>query len=235
MWAGPRNISTTMLRSFENRPDTAVFDEPLYAAYLAASGAAHPYRAETLAEYPTTFSKAIDWIEDAPPPGADIVFCKHIAFHYPQDGDLTWLLKQRNFLLIRDPRAMVASYVKKFDDVAPIIDSYRLAVRIRAFLADAGLACPVIDAEDVLRDPAAMMRRLCAALDIPFSETMLGWPAGPRKSDGPWAPHWYDAVEASTGFNPYTPRQFDLPPDLAAAADACAGDYAALRAVRLTP
>ena len=35
MWSGPRNISTAMMRAFENRPDTIVVDEPLYAAYLA--------------------------------------------------------------------------------------------------------------------------------------------------------------------------------------------------------
>jgi hypothetical protein len=37
MWSGPRNISTAMMRSFENRPDTAVIDEPFYAAFLAAT------------------------------------------------------------------------------------------------------------------------------------------------------------------------------------------------------
>ncbi|WP_414981630.1 hypothetical protein [Congregibacter sp.] len=32
MWSGPRNISTAMMRSFENRSDCAVIDEPFYAA-----------------------------------------------------------------------------------------------------------------------------------------------------------------------------------------------------------
>ena len=38
MWSGPRNISTAMMRSFENRADCSVVDEPFYAAYLAATG-----------------------------------------------------------------------------------------------------------------------------------------------------------------------------------------------------
>ena len=29
MWSGPRNISTALMRSFENRDDTFVTDEPL--------------------------------------------------------------------------------------------------------------------------------------------------------------------------------------------------------------
>ena len=42
MWSGPRNISTAMMRSFENRGDCAVVDEPFYAHYLAATGFDHP-------------------------------------------------------------------------------------------------------------------------------------------------------------------------------------------------
>lgn len=30
---------------------------------------------------------------------------------------------------------------------------------------------------------------------------MLRWPAGPKPYDGSWAPHWYNAVHASTGFD----------------------------------
>jgi hypothetical protein len=42
MWSGPRNISTAMMRAWENRRDDTVVDEPLYAAYLEATGAEHP-------------------------------------------------------------------------------------------------------------------------------------------------------------------------------------------------
>ena len=34
MWSGPRNISTALMRAWENRPDAWVVDEPLYAHYL---------------------------------------------------------------------------------------------------------------------------------------------------------------------------------------------------------
>jgi hypothetical protein len=45
-----------------------------------------------------------------------------------------------------------------------------------------------------------MLRTLCDACGIDFDPAMLRWPAGPRATDGPWAPVWYDAVERSTGF-----------------------------------
>ena len=46
MWSGPRNISTALMRSFENRPDTFVTDEPFYAHYLKKTGIDHPLREE---------------------------------------------------------------------------------------------------------------------------------------------------------------------------------------------
>lgn len=53
MWSGPRNVSTALMRSFENRADTSVVDEPFYAAYLAQTGLDHPARAEVIASQPT--------------------------------------------------------------------------------------------------------------------------------------------------------------------------------------
>lgn len=236
MWAGPRNISTTMMRAFGNRPDTEVIDEPFYAAYLAASGARHPMREEILDSLPRTCHAVAQMLNGPPPGGADIWFHKHIAYHAAElEGfTLDWLLRQRTFLLVRNPRAMVASYVKKFDDVAPIVTSLDVQTRIHDFLAGRGLACPVADAADILKAPEPMLTRLCAALDIPFSEKMLSWPPGPRASDGVWGPHWYDAVIRSTGFKPYEPREVRLTPELEKIAAACTGPYERLHAQRLT-
>ena len=31
LWSGPRNVSTALMYSFRQRPDTTVIDEPLYS------------------------------------------------------------------------------------------------------------------------------------------------------------------------------------------------------------
>ena len=239
MWSGPRNISTTMMRAFENRPDTAVLDEPFYATYLQRTGAEHPHRTDILARYPNAFEGVLDWMAAGAPADEPILFCKHIAYHYPDDWPLDWIAGHRNVLLIRDPRRMMASFNKKYDDPAPVAQSYRVARRILTFLEERGAPCPIIDAADVLAAPGAMLAKLCAALDLPFDDAlqakMLAWPAGRRDSDGPWAAHWYDAVEASTGFKP--PRDDPAPalsPEFEAAARASEPDYQALYARRLT-
>ncbi len=226
MLSGPRNISTTMMRSFENRDDCMVADEPFYACYLKASGANHPLREETLA------AQSPDWktvaAELKTRAGAAYSFEKHISFHFAFAPDFDWLHGARIFHLIRDPRAMVASYKNKLDDVDPIIDSYRIQRRLYELKP-----APVIDAADVLKAPEVTLRALCAALGMPFSKDMLSWPAGPRESDGAWAPHWYDAVNASSGFKPYEERKIKLSPELEAVARACAADYAFFQTRRL--
>ena len=55
MWSGPRNISTALMRAWENRSDTVVVDEPFYAAYLARTDGPrgdHPGRDDVIASQP---------------------------------------------------------------------------------------------------------------------------------------------------------------------------------------
>lgn len=232
MWSGPRNISTTMMRSFANRSDMSAVDEPFYGAYLARANADHPYREETLAAYPRTFEDALEWI--AAPRGRPAVFLKHIAYHLPDGVDFSFLKGWRNFLLIRAPRAMVASFADKLDDVTPIVKSYEIERAIFQYLTAQGLPCPVVDAADILAAPEPVLRALCRMLGLPFSDAMLQWPAGPRIEDGPWAPHWYAAVRASTGFNPPVEKKVTLSKALEEVAAAAMPAYLDLYARRLT-
>jgi hypothetical protein len=236
MWSGPRNISTAMMRAWENRGDCAVSDEPLYAAYLAATGLDHPGRDDVVAAGETDPARVIDALL-GPAPGAQPVwYQKHMSHHLLPGMAHEWIHALHNILLIRDPGEVVASYLKSRATVAP--DDIGLLQQARLFdeLADrAGVAPPVIDAADFLQAPEAHLRSLCAWLGIDFSARMLAWPAGPRDSDGVWAPHWYGAVWRSTGFEPWQPREVRLDADAAKVADACRSAYERLRAQRLRP
>ena len=201
MWSGPRNISTAMMRSFGNRPDTSVIDEPFYAAYLAATGIEHPFRAETLANYPNDWRDVLPVILGPAPEGRPIFYQKHMAHHMLPGFGRDWIAKCRNAFLIRPPEDVLASYVEKREEVA--LEDIGFVQQSELFEREAdrlGGAPPVIDGNDVLSDPRGTLSRLCGALAIPFSERMLRWPAGKRESDGVWAPAWYDTVERSTGF-----------------------------------
>jgi hypothetical protein len=128
---------------------------------------------------------------------------------------------------------MVASYKNKYSDVAPIIDSLKVQRKIYKNAHTRSDKSPIIDSADVQRNPQRMLQVLCNALDIPFTDKMLSWPAGRRNSDGVWASHWYDAVETSTGFRPYQEKTTSLSPELEAIAEKCHEDYAFFHRLRL--
>jgi hypothetical protein len=201
MWSGPRNISTAMMRAFENRPDTGVIDEPFYAAYLAATGIDHPLRAETLAAYPSDWREVERIVLGPVPGGRTIFYQKHMTHHMLPSFGRAWADACRNAFLIRAPEDVLSSYVEKWDHVGLADIGFVQQRELFEREADrVGHAPPVVDGADVLADPRRTLSALCRALDIPFSEQMLSWPPGPRASDGVWAPAWYDAVERSTGF-----------------------------------
>jgi Sulfotransferase domain len=231
MWSGPRTVSTALMRAWENRPDTAVADEPLYAFYLDRTGLSHPGRAEILASQPTGWRTVLDQLTRGPIPGGKrIYYGKHMTHHLLPEVDRAVLAPLRHAYLIRDPAGLLASYSKVRSE--PTLDD--LGVRQQAEIFDA-FPGPVVDSRDLLTDPEGMLRALCAALGVPFSAAMLSWPAGPRASDGVWAPHWYAGVWRSTGFGRYQPPTEPLPGRLAALADRCRPYYERLRTHRLSP
>jgi hypothetical protein len=186
-----------MMRAWENRPDTAVVDEPLYAFYLAATGLDHPGRHEVIASQPTSWREALRGLASDPlPPGVTIAYAKHMTHHVLPSVDLAAFAPFRHAFLIRDPRSLLVSYARVRS--APTLDD--LGLRQQAWLFGE-FGGPVIDSGDLLAAPEAGLRALCAALDVPFSAAMLSWPPGPRDSDGVWAPYWYDSVWRSTGFS----------------------------------
>ena len=226
MWSGPRNISTAMMRAWENRDDCTVVDEPLYAAYLQATGLDHPGREEVIAAGETDPDKVIAQLLGPIPEGRAIWYQKHMSHHLLPTMAQSWTHALCNVFLIRDPAEVVASYLKSRATVTP--EDIGLPQQDRLFdelSQRTGIAPPVIDAGDFLRAPEAHLRALCARLGIDFSKRMLHWPAVPRSSDGVWAPYWYDAVWKSTGFEPWQPRTLRLDAAAARVADACRPAY----------
>ncbi|MEM7690898.1 MAG: HAD family hydrolase [Pseudomonadota bacterium] len=199
MWSGPRNISTAMMRSFENRSDCEVVDEPFYAAYLATTELEHPGFEEIVASQPTRWQTVAERLTTERP--AAVYFQKHMTQHLLEGMDLSFTRELRNCFLIRDPARIILSYAR----VRPSFSLEELGIPQQVALFDTecerlGEAPPVLDAALTLADPERVLRRLCQLLGIEFEAGMLRWPAGPRTTDGVWSPYWYSRVLESTGF-----------------------------------
>lgn len=228
MWSGPRNISTAMMRSFGARPDTVVVDEPLYAHYLAVTGLDHPGRDEILASQPRRWQEVRDQLTGPLPGDPAVHYQKHMTHHLLPAIGREWLGSLTHAFLIRDPSHVVASYARVRGE--PTLEDLGYPQQAEIFRVYGG---PVVDAADVLRDPAGTLGRLCDALGIGFDPAMLSWEPGPRATDGVWAPHWYAAVERSRGFAPYDPSPVSVPPRLVPLVEAARPYYDELAAHRL--
>lgn len=201
MWSGPRNLSTAMMYSFAQRPGFAVWDEPFYAPYLAATGAPHPMRDRIVAAHETDPAKVAARCAGPLPAGARHLYMKHMPHHMLEGFPLDWARGCENVFLIRHPARVVASYARKLE--GPTLADIGTVQQARLFdtVADwTGRAPVVIDSADIRANPRAALTGLCAALGLPFDPAMLTWPAGGRPEDGVWAAHWYGAVHRSTGF-----------------------------------
>ena len=215
MWSGPRTISTAMMRAFENRTDTEVWDEPFYGYYLQQTGLPHPGAAEVIAHHGADWRDTVSRCTRAGPQQRPVFYQKHMTLHLLPGIDRDWLGRVANCFLLRQPRQVVASYGAIRTDLTLAdlgfvqqVELFRLVRRL------SGAVPPVIDSHDFLLNPDRMLQKLCACLGLEFQPGMLHWPAGQRDSDGVWGKYWYHRVWQSTGFGAHP----EAPPELRPAA-----------------
>ncbi len=234
LWSGPRNLSTAMMRSFGNRADTFVSDEPFYGAFLKSSGADHPMRDMVIAAMDCDWASVMASLRGPPSDGSPVWYQKHMWHHMAGPVGYDDFAGFTHGFLIREPEQMIASYLRKRESAT--FEDFGLERQAEFFEREAdrlGHAPPVIDANDVLADPKGVLSKLCAALGIAWDPAMLGWAPGPRTTDGVWASHWYAAVEASTGFGPPETEPVALRDEARHLAERCRPYYERLGAYRV--
>ena len=223
MWSGPRNISTALMRAWENRSDTEVWDEPLYPCYLSRTMLDHPGRDHVLSAHADEVD--YDFVARRLVSGSasSVFYQKHMAHHLLDGMNREWMDDPAivHCFLLREPREMILSLHARYP--AMELEDTGLPQQVEIFnrVRERGIVPPVVDARDVLEDPEQTLGLLCKALGVPFEDSMLSWPAGPRESDGAWADFWYDSVRQSTGFEPWRPRDGELSPRLLKVYEQC--------------
>ena len=234
MWSGPRNISTAMMRAWGNRPDTLVSDEPFYAFYLKATGKEHPGADEVIASEETYWRKVVERLTGPILDGKRIFYQKQMTHHLLPEIDREWIVGMTNCFLIRDPREVILSYLKKQGD--PTLEDLGFVQQAEIFdwvRARTSSIPSVIDASDVLQNPERILRLLCTAVGVEFDGSMLSWPSGLRETDGVWARYWYGEVAKSTSFEPDKPREGIVPHRLHELHEQCREYYERLYEYRL--
>lgn len=207
LWSGPRNVSTALMYSFAQRSDTRVVDEPLYGHFLRVSGTIHPGRDEVLATVNCDGDAVMrELLVSENEAEKEILFMKQMA-HHLVDVDRGFMQKTHNIFLVRDPQQMLPSLTIQMPHATLADTGLETQWHLFCELREQGQRPAILDSRELLLDPGIVLRKMCAHLEIPYTDDMLSWPAGPRPEDGIWAPHWYHALHKSTGFSSYVEKE----------------------------
>ena len=234
MWSGPRNISTAMMYSFDNREDCYATDEPLYANFLMSTGVNHPGAREVIKHHETNLESVISKLTGPIPNGKTLWYQKHMCHHVSEGSDISWIRGLTNCFLIRDPREVLLSLSKVTSSIDLMSTGLPQQIRIVEYLiSESGYVPPIVDSNDVLANPSSMLRKLCDSAGIKFDDNMLSWEPGPKDCDGIWAKHWYDSVWGSSGFAPPSPRSGELRSPLSEVLEEAMPMYQKLKEIRI--
>lgn len=209
LWSGPRNISTALMYSFAQRPDTVVYDEPLYGHYLKNTPAKeyHPGADEVVASMETDGEKVIQRMMGDHP--KEVVFFKNMC-HHLLNLNTSFMRSVCNVILTRDPAEVIPSFAKEIEHPSMIDIGFEAQAQLLEKLQSMRAEVLVVDSNTLLKNPSTELQKICTRIGIPFYNEMLTWEAGPRPEDGIWAKYWYKNVHASTGFQPYVEKKTEM-------------------------
>lgn len=243
LWTCPRSRSTLLARSFEQRSDCVVYDEPFYAPYLLEHGHHHPNWEQIVEVYETDFLKVINNLQTDLPEGKRFSFQKHIAKNILRDFGSHWFPKY-NIFLLRHPKDILLSLEKVLGDKVTeedidIASLFRIFRQVNAYPNKIAM---IIHSDDLVNDPAGTLRAVCERVGVPFQEDMLSWEPGLIDSNLfftgkllPFAESWYGNIKKSTGFQPLRSSNKELPAHLQPVLKACMPIYEELLKHQLVP
>ena len=202
-WSGPRNISTALMRSWSSRNDTYVTDEPFYSYYLKTTKLKHPFYQEIISKYPSDYNEIVSYITNKIPEEKKIWYQKHMAHHLLDLSTIDWIGQCENCILLRHPKEVISSYSKK--NVLNSVEElgYPQQYEIIKFLKKRNKPFIVIDSNELLKNPEAVLSNWCRNINIKFNKSMLSWEKGNQPYDGIWWKSWYDNVIQTSGFQKY--------------------------------
>jgi len=209
-WSGPRNISTALMRSWSSRNDSFVSDEPLYAYYLKEKQLKHPMYKEIIDHYPTNYEDIITSLTSEIPHDKEYWYQKHMAHHLIDSINIDWIKNFENCILIRHPKDVINSYIKK--NTLNHVDElgYPQQYKIMRYLDSIGKKFIVVDSNILLNNPEKILSQWCSSINLEFDNSMLKWNKGNHPQDGIWWKHWYDNVITTTHFQRFSSNKKKL-------------------------
>lgn len=191
LWAHPRSRSTAIERMMSERGDVEVWHEPLVTLYDDGVVSLGDVELRSVAE-------VVRRAKAHPRP----LFVKDTTeFDYAAALDRDLLAGITHTFVVREPAAAIASHVAVKPDASCSDIGYEHQHAVFALVRALGLGTVVVDSDQLVARPAAVVAAYCAAIGLPFRAGALRWRAGHRPE---WerTRAWHLAAGTSTGFTP---------------------------------
>jgi sulfate adenylyltransferase len=226
LWAVPRSISTAFERVFVERDDFEVLHEPFSASYYYGEDRLSDRfaDAEPKAEY--SYDRVL---EDVFRPREQRVFLKDMAYQAKKVLSPEFASRFANTFIVRDPKYVLMSLYKMWPDFTLEETGYEDLYRLFRYATDAGEDVAVVDAMTFSENPSGVLAAYCEHLEVPFRSGSLSWESRDVERWDSWE-GWHADAEESTGIEPATRRDPELPAELEAAYEHCLPYYYELAA-----
>lgn len=231
LWAVPRSRSTAFERIFVERDDFEVVHEPFSATYYHS-----PERRSDafLDGEPDPGAGSAEMLADVVRPRDRRVFVKDMAYHVTAFMDDVVAQPLTHTFLVRDPRQTLPSLHRKHPGFTFEETGFEQLARLYDLVRDRGVAPHVVDADDLMRDPEAVVRDYCAAIDAPFDPAALSWEAETVPQFDAWH-SWHENAQRSTGLGEVDGEPAPLPDEVRDVYHRCLPFYERLLAARASP
>ena len=200
LWAHPRSRSTALERMMIERGDVAVWHEPLVGLY--DDGVVPGLDGSAL----RSVAEVVRHAKAHPGP----LFVKDTTeFRYSDALDAELVAGITHTFVVREPAAAIASHVAIKPDASCSDIGYEHQHALFELVRSLGAEPVVVDADRLVRAPAAVVAAYCAAVGLPYRPEALRWDAGLRPE---WerTRKWHLDAGASTGFTAGPARRVEL-------------------------
>ncbi len=229
LWAVPRSTSTAFEWMMRQRGDLHCLHEPYGEAWYQGENPMWPrLRADSVRTPGLTLESVTEKLLDLAT--AESVFIKDFP-HYISHLWTNELLSHFNHsFLIRHPAKTITSMFDKWPDFHPREVGFKEQRELFDKLwKSSGEPPPVIDSDDLLAEPHAIIKRWCESVGIPFIEEALSWEPGARDEVSWWDGGSFHAnLRNSSGLKPQV-RQYkeigDVPDRVGAVYTECLEHY----------
>lgn len=217
LWAAPRCVSTAFQRTFSQRPDTTIVDEPFVDVYYFSKWRRSDRFGdceERQDEKPTQVIEEIKSKTKKYP----LVFMKEMAYQGLPYIDEDFLASVINTFIVRHPQEAMASWYRVNEFPTEEEFGFDALKQLWQIVTEQLQQKPiVVEANEFRLNPEKVLREYCQHIGVEFLPEMLTWNEDKWRDCKPYEKNsrakWYKTLDSSRGIIPPTQEEVEIRPE----------------------